>query len=251
MVESCQNPGDFLALTIQYNEFLIETIKTIPLRVHITTMSDLDGLKSIVCVIHGKIFFAMKLFKILRFLIDHPEAALCIGLIPYDQNSFLINMKYFAAFLGLKQNSCNRNFQQHMFILDKNFRISQELRDRYPAVTLSERTWRRRQFALGNFNGNSSEAEIAVATAAARSARVPWAKSLVLKSVPNRDEVPRSFPVLVRRLGRDPNQDPDKQPALALDEWGMDPDHTPHDPAMDHVFVETGEIDGDWLWLGF
>jgi hypothetical protein len=119
-----------------------------------------------------KIPFATKIRDCLRFVADHPWAASRIGNIPYQGNSFLVNSKILAAFLGIKLNSCNRNFQQHLFRCDMNYQITQETRQRYPDIAISPRTGPMRRFAHGWFNEQSSDADVALVTETASRIRL-------------------------------------------------------------------------------
>jgi hypothetical protein len=124
--------------------------------------------------------FPRKIRDSLLFVANHPESASQIGLIPYGQDSFLVNSKTWAQFIGLKFNSCNRNFQDHGFKLDSHFVISQELRNRYPEVILSRRKWLKRTCVHGPFNAQSTDVEIARAQSYAKAirARTPHPNSL-------------------------------------------------------------------------
>jgi hypothetical protein len=144
-----------------------------------------------------QISFAAKMRDGLRFVGDHPEAASKIGLIPYGSNSFFVNSRICGAFFGIKANSCNHNCKQHEFVLDKDYEITQALRDRYPDIALSPRTWSLRTFRRGRFNGQSGDDEIAVATIAASQSRRP-----------QRAQWPLANPLALPGSGAEPIIDP-------------------------------------------
>jgi hypothetical protein len=146
----------------QMKVFIQKDYTVIELSLH--SMSELQELQENVCGPHMRLSFATKLRNTLRFVDNHPDAASRTGLIPFGPNSFLVNSKICSQFFGIKPNSCNRNFQQHQFGIDFHYQITQACRDRYPNIQLSQRTWPRRTFKYGQFNGDSSDEEIAVAT---------------------------------------------------------------------------------------
>jgi hypothetical protein len=114
----------------------------------------------------------------LRFVEHYPTSSPIVGLIPCPPNGFLHNSSVYSAFCGLKRNSCNRNFQQHGFVLDGTCNVQDELNNRFPGLNLSPRNWVKRVFVFGPFNGQTSEAEADCAlnhARAVRARRVPAA----------------------------------------------------------------------------
>jgi hypothetical protein len=94
--------------------------------------------------------WAIRLRNTLRFLQNHPEYTLQVGIIPDGQNAFFINSSIAAQFFGLKnRNSFNRDLKQHGFIVDRSANITHQL------IPVS-RCWVKRIFPFGDFNGDSS-----------------------------------------------------------------------------------------------
>jgi hypothetical protein len=121
---------------------------------------------------HKKTPWARRLRDTLNFVQTHPQYGPRIGLIPADDNSFFLNSTAFAEFLGLKdRRSCNRDFQQHGFVLDSTCNVLDELKKHVQGVLPSSRCWVKRRFAFGSFNGNSSREEIARVSNHAREVR--------------------------------------------------------------------------------
>jgi hypothetical protein len=108
---------------------------------------------------------------VLHFVETHPETSLIIGLISCRPDGFLVNSAFYSTFLGLKQNSCNRNLQQHAFARDPGFDVEKELRIRFPGVKLSKQNWVKRRFAYGRFDGDMLDDETDVAANHARDVR--------------------------------------------------------------------------------
>jgi hypothetical protein len=106
---------------------------------------------------HMKILFETKVRECLRLVIHHPWAAPRIGLIPCEEDRFLVNATIFTAFQGIKANSCNRNFRQHGFTRDKEYQITQETCERSPDIALSPRTWSARTVPGGALNEQSDD----------------------------------------------------------------------------------------------
>jgi hypothetical protein len=116
--------------------------------------------------------WAFRLQETLRFVTRHPDAGPNIGLIPVGSNGIIVNSKLCARFFRLKdRNSCNRNFQQHGFLIDRRCDIADELGELFPTSIPGKREWVKRVFQFGSFNTQSSAQETGVASAYARTVR--------------------------------------------------------------------------------
>jgi hypothetical protein len=125
-----------------------------------------------VCGVHLNEPWAFRLQRTLGFLGDYPQYGPFIGLMPCGSNAIFVNPRNCAQFFGLRnRSSCNRNFQQHGFVLDRECNVERELRTRFPGVALVTRGWTKRIFALGEFNSESSQEKIAQASLFARDVR--------------------------------------------------------------------------------
>jgi hypothetical protein len=102
--------------------------------------------------------------NILRFVDEHTEAGQEKCLIRYDSNSFLTNSTLYAQFSGMKKNSYNRNLRQHGFAIDSGCDVAAELGIRFPMIMTSARSLVKRVCMFGQFNGQSSDEEIGIAT---------------------------------------------------------------------------------------
>jgi hypothetical protein len=112
---------------------------------------------------HAKTPFAIRLFRSLRFVTEHPEFCSEVGLMPLSSCSFLVNSEGFACFIGVKRNSLNRDFQQHGFVREP---CSQP-----PTSEPLPRHWTKRTFTYGQFNAQCTEEEAHLATIYARQFR--------------------------------------------------------------------------------
>jgi hypothetical protein len=159
---------------------------------------------------HRKTPWAVRLQDTLNFVSAHPEYTLDIGLIPAGPNGFFLDSTLFAEFLGLKnQNSCNRNFQQHGFPIDRRCNVAIELPKYYSQSVPSGRHWAKRVFTFGAFNGDAT----GMATNYARDVRM--SRAPIAAQPPIAQEAVESEGELAH-----PSPDPeDTPPTWHLEKW--------------------------------
>jgi hypothetical protein len=159
---------------------------------------------------HIRISWEQRVRKALHYVQEHPEAIPFIGLIPSGRSAFLVNSEVCAAFFGLRRNSCNRNFQQHGCSVDTQAVIGAELVRQCPNLAGQERHWVKRVFLFGVFNANSTQEEIELVSADARSVR-DHGPCVAKQPVPLREESGLEQPLAAASVA-----EPEELP----EEWG-------------------------------
>jgi hypothetical protein len=156
--------------------------------------------------------WANRLHKALCFVSENPGAKGQIGVIPCGTNAFLVNSQIAASFFGFRSgNSFNRDLNQHGFDVDKNCNIIEELRLHFLQAIPMARCWKKRVFKGGNFNPQSTQDEIAIASELGRIAR---------KTI--RDAMHMNCPVNPPPIPQVDNTPPDWNEFT--DEWMIDED---------------------------
>jgi hypothetical protein len=139
---------------------------------------------------HVRIPWAERIRCALFFVKQHPTTARDIGLIP-TEDGFLINSAACAAFFGVKQNSCNRNCQQHGLLLDARCDVLAEIRQNDPTLEIEKSVSHKRRFVGGRFTGQSSPTEVNAVIAYGRLSRSGLLSECALAQE-NRNENPMS-----------------------------------------------------------
>jgi hypothetical protein len=96
---------------------------------------------------HLRETFLNRVFKCTKYVGDHPERMMTIGIISSTTGGVLIDHSTFSQFLGIKEKSLARNFRDHKFRLEKTYDPSRELLDRVPdGVAINTRKWVLRRY---------------------------------------------------------------------------------------------------------
>jgi hypothetical protein len=124
-----------------------------------------------------RIAFAMRLLKCLRFVAQHPNHILDIGVVSYQNNAILFDVRILSNFLELSRNGVTKNLRQHGFELEDNSNILQDLEQCAPGFiwTTKAKTWSKRVYHGGAFHSSMSDAEAFQVSECASAARITCA----------------------------------------------------------------------------